>query len=77
MQCRMQAILQRPSLSDPPAKLGDFMPLVTSSMTPQGVHLQSSHDQHLLAGFAFIVPSAIALVSSVACAVRQCMTMCD
>lgn len=66
----MQAILQRPSLSDAPAQMGDFTPLVISSMTPQGVPLRSSHDQHLLAGFAFIMPSTIALVSLHACAVK-------
>ncbi|KAL3156661.1 hypothetical protein ABBQ38_000943 [Trebouxia sp. C0009 RCD-2024] len=59
----LQAILERSSLSDPPAQMADFKPLVYTGLNPAGSHLQPVYNHHLLSGFAFTVPSHISLES--------------
>ncbi|DBA65594.1 TPA: hypothetical protein ACH3X2_002660 [Trebouxia sp. C0005] len=55
----LQAIMQRPSLSDPPASMGDHIPTVTSSLSDQQMPLQPVFNQHLLASWSVIIPTTI------------------
>ncbi|DBA65593.1 TPA: hypothetical protein ACH3X2_002660 [Trebouxia sp. C0005] len=58
----LQAIMQRPSLSDPPASMGDHIPTVTSSLSDQQMPLQPVFNQHLLASWSVIIPTTISEV---------------
>ncbi len=60
--CRLQAILQRPSLSDSPASMVDHIPTVTSSLSDQQMPLQPVFNQHLLASWSVIIPTTISQV---------------
>lgn len=53
--CRLQAILQRPSLSEPPANMAQYTPTVTSPVSDQQT-LQPVFNQNLLAGLTFMIP---------------------
>ena len=62
IDCRLQAVLERPSLSDPPPQMADFKPLIYTAGSPQGLHLPLVYNPHLLSDFAFTMPSTIAMV---------------
>ena len=60
---RLQAVLQRPLLSDPPPNMADYSPVVISGPSAQEMHLQPVFDQQLLAGYLLIVPPSLTQVS--------------
>lgn len=55
----LQAIVQRSLLSDPPARMVDHIPTVTSSLSNQQMPLQPVFNQHLLASWSVIIPTTI------------------
>lgn len=75
--CRLQAIIERPSLSDPPAQMADFKPLIYTACSPQGLHLPLIYNQHLLSEFGFTMPSKVALVSFCAKSMQQDQLVCQ
>lgn len=60
--CRLQAIMQRPSLSDPPASMASHIPTVTSSLSDQQMQLQPAFHQNLLAEWSVVIPTSISQV---------------
>ena len=64
-------------MSDPPAQMADFKPLIYTACSPQGLHLPLAYHQQLLSEFAITLPSKIALVSFSAKSMLQHQRVCN